>query len=166
MARWLGVALMLLGCVVGCSDSGNDDTSGSGGGSGGGGQQAPAGTEGGFCNPPSGTCAACRVPECNDGLACYPEGPGALGNYGTCLPRGNVGDSCHIWVDSVVRGTCDYGPDVNNMSCCQVEGSTGTCFLADDPACAGASACDRCLDNCRGMSNCCTGTGCICDSVC
>ncbi len=159
---WLGIA-SLWTCAAVCSCSSNDGGSGSAG-AGGGGQAAP-GTENGFCNPPSGSCAACQIPECNAELACYPVGPGANGNYGTCLPRGGIGDSCHVWNDSDTRGTCGSGTGAN-LSCCQVNGSTGTCFAPDDPACAGPSKCDQCLQNCRGLSNCCTGTGCICDSVC
>jgi hypothetical protein len=42
--------------------------------------------------------------------------------------------------------------------------TSGSCVAR--PSGGGGTACTQCLDACRGLPGCCTGTGCICDSDC
>jgi len=81
----------------------------------------------------------------------------------------------------VATGECGAGSTGDEVCfCCAPEcggrecgndGCGGTCGRCDyDERCYGGRCepdrCQDCLDSCRGLPGCCTGTGCICDSEC
>jgi hypothetical protein len=77
---------------------------------------------------------------------------GDLQEYGHCTND----ESCNVYPGH--RPACQTQP-------CSGSG-TGTGGSGSGGSTSVANACDSCLSDCRGMSGCCEGCGCLCESEC
>lgn len=89
---------------------------------------------------------------------------------GSCVVNG---DCCanQLCVEDGTTSTCLYectsDSECASGCCAALDGGGGVC--ADSRYCQPTNSPDRCgecLSSCRGLSSCCTGTGCICDDAC
>ena len=103
---------------------------------------------------------------------------GMTGAAGTSGPKSCLGKGKSCSNDS---DCCDLPPSTsgNFLTCCLARGKvcgdapgSYACSGEDNPpnpsgtGGAGPDRCASCLDSCRGLSQCCTGAGCLCESEC
>ncbi len=125
--------------------------------------------------------------DCSEGLCrCVPRDPslrvrGELRETGECTIAWDCLDSSDCCPNDVClehsygracRSTCVADGDCSIPGdCCNrvltVAGSTQTARVCSPCIVSGGgTSCDDCLSSCRGLSGCCRGDGCLCDSEC
>ena len=92
----------------------------------------------------------CQVIWCDVDSDC---GPGWVCDYNSCLiPCRSTSDCPSGYKCGVYEG------EKVSSICIEKEGSSGNGNSSD--------ACSRCLESCRGLPDCCTGCGCLCEDEC
>lgn len=91
------------------------------------------------------------------------------------------GNTSYNWDRSAIEGTictktCDGDSDCDGLAFASTNGhsvsseswscSGGYCVVWVQPPDVNVDPCDRCLAACRGLSGCCTGSGCLCEDEC
>jgi hypothetical protein len=82
---------------------------------------------------------------------------------------GVSGQTLHCEGPKTAGQTCSKADDCRTGMTCSgvcVAGSGGSGGGSGSGGSTGMSACDSCLASCRGLSSCCTGSGCICQDEC
>jgi hypothetical protein len=97
-------------------------------------------------SPPSSTCISvcAHIFDCRQGAWFY---------FLQRVDADNCPSLCSGW--DATRIEC-----IQRQSCPYLSGATPACLSTPN------KACDDCLASCRGLSGCCTGEGCICQSQC
>jgi hypothetical protein len=82
---------------------------------------------------------------------------------------GTSGQTLHCEGPKTAGQSCSKADDCRTGMTCSgvcVSGSGGSGGSSGSGGGSGTSACDSCLASCRGLSSCCTGSGCICQDEC
>ncbi len=98
---------------------------------------------------------------------CYPQlNSAALVSHGGDKETSwssKAGSACGWAQTNLINSDYDF---IANQAGCPYTGKSGTGGSSGGTGGSGGNTCSSCLQSCRGMSGCCTGTGCICESAC